>query len=190
MKLTHDELLARAAGRQFTTRADVLAYLSGDTVECLLCGKAYVNLGTHIGRSHGIRAHDYKRAFNIPRKFALMGCATRKRLSELANSQSRLELARTLGAIYGSRGGGSKTQHHCEYTDARYAPKPRGFTSEKPEDSSVQKRPARKRAAKRQEQLLVAPTEIRSIEHLRARIERLEKAFHFIALTLREFSKE
>ena len=132
MKLTYDELLALAAHRQFTSHAQLRAYLEHDQIECLLCGKNCVNLGAHINRAHGVTAVEYKRAFHMPRKYALIGKACLDHLKELAQNEHQIEECRALGQIYGPSNGG-----HHGVSAAPYMPvgahKPKDDTKVKPE---------------------------------------------------------
>lgn len=50
----------------FETEAEVDHYLSGDRIECLICGGSFKALvGQHL-LGHGVTAAEYKRRFNIP----------------------------------------------------------------------------------------------------------------------------
>lgn len=55
----------------FTTVEEVRAYLDGDKVTCLICGKEYVTLGAHIMSAHEITSDDYRGRFGIPYKYGL-----------------------------------------------------------------------------------------------------------------------
>ena len=51
----------------FVSRAEVDAYLSGDQIECLLCGGSFrVLTGKHLRRVHGISSAEYREMFAIP----------------------------------------------------------------------------------------------------------------------------
>lgn len=55
----------------FTTMEEIHAYLDGDKVACLLCGRQYAALGGHITRIHQMTSDDYRERFGIPYKFGL-----------------------------------------------------------------------------------------------------------------------
>jgi len=50
----------------FRTRRDIECYFSGDTIECLICGRHFKRLQTHLVAKHGVAADDYKRRFGLP----------------------------------------------------------------------------------------------------------------------------
>jgi hypothetical protein len=106
MKLTYDELLALSSHRQITSRAQLSAYLDNDALECLICGKCFINLGAHIKPAHNVTVIEYKRAFGIPRRYGVIGRAMKAHLQDLAHSPHRIEEARALGQIYGHDNGG------------------------------------------------------------------------------------
>jgi hypothetical protein len=62
-------------------------YLSGDFIECLLCGSSYKNLGQHLKLSHGMESKTYKNEFNIPVTRSLMGAESKRKSSESMISQ-------------------------------------------------------------------------------------------------------
>jgi predicted transcriptional regulator len=71
----------------FQTIAEVDNYLSGDTVECLLCGKRFQTIHSSHLRSHGITHAEYRKRFGIPANRSLIGAPVRAR-----------NCARTMGA--------------------------------------------------------------------------------------------
>ena len=50
----------------FKTRRDVGRYFSGDTIECLICGRHFKRLQRHLAAKHGLSADDYKKQFGLP----------------------------------------------------------------------------------------------------------------------------
>jgi hypothetical protein len=50
----------------FKTRRDIERYFSGDTIECLICGRHFKRLQTHLAAKHGMTADDYKSRFGLP----------------------------------------------------------------------------------------------------------------------------
>jgi hypothetical protein len=65
----------------FNNLQEVEEYVSGDKVCCLLCGKYYKSLGSHIA-VHAIDIEDYKKKYNIPRKVPLVGTKTRNKMRD------------------------------------------------------------------------------------------------------------
>lgn len=62
----------------FATKDQVLAYLSGDKIQCLLCGKWYKALGTHINAVHEYDVEKYKLRFGIPWTYGIVCAHTSK----------------------------------------------------------------------------------------------------------------
>jgi len=54
-------------------REKVATYLTGEKIECLICGKFFRALGNHVYMVHGITAREYKVKFNIPVGVGLIG---------------------------------------------------------------------------------------------------------------------
>lgn len=65
------------------------AYLSGDKIECLICGKKYKMLGIHVSQTHKMPTEEYKKKFNIPLTRALSTKADLEKRS--AQTKSRHE---------------------------------------------------------------------------------------------------
>lgn len=51
---------------QFTSRREAHAYLAGDRIPCLICGKAYRAVCHHARLAHGVSAREYKQRFGLP----------------------------------------------------------------------------------------------------------------------------
>lgn len=68
--------------KQFQTLAEVKDYLSHDKLKCLICGKEYKGLNSHIAQAHEVTAREYKLKFNIPLKhgYGLIGTQTKEKL--------------------------------------------------------------------------------------------------------------
>lgn len=62
---------------RFTTAKQVDDYLSGDRIKCLLCGRSFKMLSTHIWQKHDMSVDDYREEFGIPWSRSLTGQATR-----------------------------------------------------------------------------------------------------------------
>lgn len=65
----------------FRTKAEVAAYFAGDKLVCLLCGRAFRKLGTHVTCGHGMSVIEYQDMFGIPRRRSLVGVETKALLS-------------------------------------------------------------------------------------------------------------
>lgn len=51
---------------KFKTKLEVDTYLSGDKIQCLLCGKMYRSLGHHVFKIHNIDSDAYKERYGLP----------------------------------------------------------------------------------------------------------------------------
>lgn len=51
---------------RFETKEEIDSYFAGDRIQCLLCGKFYKMLATHIVRIHGVSVDNYKKQFGLP----------------------------------------------------------------------------------------------------------------------------
>lgn len=58
----------------FESQTELDHYLSGEKVCCLLCGKLYAQLGSHL-KVHGTDMEDYKKRFAIPPGCTIEGAA-------------------------------------------------------------------------------------------------------------------
>lgn len=56
----------------FKSIDDVRHYLGGDRVICLLCGRAFRNLGIHLKHLHGMDADAYREKYRIPWTYGLV----------------------------------------------------------------------------------------------------------------------
>lgn len=82
---------------KFETREDVLEYLSGDLVECLVCGKEYKSLACHTRQAHDMTKDEYCIEFGIPKGFPLCSSSLSEKISSAAkaavdNSEGRREM--------------------------------------------------------------------------------------------------
>jgi hypothetical protein len=103
--------------RPAETRRDIERYFSGDTIECLICGRHFKRLQRHLAAKHGLSADDYKKQFGLPwtrgltsatslansgwtddRKAKARKFARKSRFFELAHVTPRRELAPFLKA--------------------------------------------------------------------------------------------
>lgn len=58
---------------QFQDEESIARYLANEKLECLLCGRSFVNLSNHISRFHNIPVERYHDQFGIPRSRGLIG---------------------------------------------------------------------------------------------------------------------
>jgi len=65
-------------GAKIESLKELDEYLSGDYIECLLCGREFKSLGMHLKKTHGYEPRKYKEDFNIPVTRSLSGEVTRK----------------------------------------------------------------------------------------------------------------
>lgn len=63
----------------FKTRAEAEAYISGDKLECLECGKYFVLLEKHLRVAHAMTSEEYKQKYNIPVSIPLAGAGYREK---------------------------------------------------------------------------------------------------------------
>ena len=57
-------------------------YFAGTKIQCLLCGKRFKSLSTHLIRVHEINPDQYKEKYGLPWKRGLCGTMTSKKLSK------------------------------------------------------------------------------------------------------------
>lgn len=74
-------------GAPIQTADELEQYLSGDFIECLICGSSFKRLGLHLIKKHGYDARKYKEGFNIPVTRSLSGEATKNLSSDAMLSQ-------------------------------------------------------------------------------------------------------
>ena len=94
----------------FKNIEDVEHYLSGDKVTCLLCGKQYNSLGTHLF-VHNYTPSTYREKYKIPNTFGLIGTNTFNKFSEQAKKQHQAGIMPNAGEIikdYYANGGSRK----------------------------------------------------------------------------------
>lgn len=68
--------------QKLQTKEEVEEYFSHEKIECLICGKKYKSLASHIVRVHGVTVEEYKDKFNLPYSRGLIGAATKNLQSE------------------------------------------------------------------------------------------------------------
>ncbi len=66
---------------KFRTKAEVDAHLSGEKIQCLLCGRWFHIIGgSHLLKIHGITVDDYRSRYGLPWKRGLVGTIFREKL--------------------------------------------------------------------------------------------------------------
>jgi hypothetical protein len=81
----------------FETLEEVRAYLSGNKIQCLVCGRHYRRLQYLHLAMHGMTADDYREAFGIPWKTSLTSAPSRE-ASSRAMTPDRIEALRLVSA--------------------------------------------------------------------------------------------
>lgn len=69
-------------GAKITSKKELDEYLSGDSIQCLICGDYFTHVSTHVFNKHGVTAKDYKTEFGIPQKTGIITKALKKTLSD------------------------------------------------------------------------------------------------------------
>lgn len=64
---------------------------SEDKLKCAICGKWYVQVGSHIVQSHGITAREYREKFDLPVKRGVVPNYFRKAKGDIAKSNKTVE---------------------------------------------------------------------------------------------------
>lgn len=75
---------------KFKSSEELKEYLSGNRLVCFLCGKSYINLGTHISYGHKMDISLYKEKYGIPQSIGLIGKEMRGRKSEIGKKHKNL----------------------------------------------------------------------------------------------------
>jgi hypothetical protein len=70
--------------KRFESRADLDEYLSGDSIQCLLCGRRFQILDTYLRAVHGITSDDYRDKYGIGRTVGLQSAPKAKKASDAA----------------------------------------------------------------------------------------------------------
>jgi predicted transcriptional regulator len=66
----------------FQTREQVDEYLSGETVQCLICGRRFNGLHMHLKFKHGITDDDYRQRYGIPLSRSLTSATYRAKVAD------------------------------------------------------------------------------------------------------------
>lgn len=67
---------------KFKTKEEIYNYFSGDRVQCLLCGKWFQVLHSHLRFIHDINSDEYRETYGLPWKHGLCGKEVSLKLSK------------------------------------------------------------------------------------------------------------
>lgn len=87
----------------FQSREEAQAYLSGDSITCLLCGVDLQWLPKHLKDAHQVSPADYRRRFGVPRDLALISAKLRARCKRNLTPGRLAEMAAAARAARASR---------------------------------------------------------------------------------------
>jgi len=65
--------------KQFSTKDEVDNYFSGDKIQCLICGRWFCALATHLVRVHNVSVDEYKERYGLPWGHGLVADDTREK---------------------------------------------------------------------------------------------------------------
>lgn len=105
----------------FQSIKELDAYISGERIQCLECGRWFRALGAHLTSAHGMTHHDYREKWAIPRRYPLAGTATREILSSQIQdmiASGRLTYEHLPSAADASRG--ADRRRKMEIDDVRH----------------------------------------------------------------------
>lgn len=84
---------------KFTTREEVGQYFGGDTIVCLLCGRALRRLGIHLPRIHGISEDEYRERYGLPWRRGLTSAESHASYSAAVNKRMDEGFREFLGGL-------------------------------------------------------------------------------------------
>ncbi len=58
---------------KFQSKEEVDAFFSGDNIQCLLCGKWFLQLHIHLNRTHDVTSDEYREMYGLPWSRGLSG---------------------------------------------------------------------------------------------------------------------
>ena len=68
---------------KFEDKKEIDNYIAGDKIQCLLCGKWFQSLPTHLIRVHEISPDQYKEKYGLPWRRGLCGVGLRIKRSKI-----------------------------------------------------------------------------------------------------------
>tara|TARA_R110000850_G_scaffold76419_1_gene165956 strand:- start:16 stop:837 length:822 start_codon:yes stop_codon:yes gene_type:complete len=69
-------------GKKITSKKELDKYLSGNAIQCLICGEYFSSVSSHVFNKHGVTVKDYKDEFGIPQKTGIIIKSLKKLLSD------------------------------------------------------------------------------------------------------------
>ena len=89
---------------QFATPEEARAYVSQEQLQCLICGKSYRSLGSHINRIHKLDETSYKQQFGIPYGVGLVSFPTaelhaRAYANNISHGERLIHVAKARGEL-------------------------------------------------------------------------------------------
>ncbi|MCP4688160.1 MAG: MucR family transcriptional regulator [Desulfobacterales bacterium] len=69
---------------KFETDEEVEAYFAGEKIQCLLCGKWYMQLHLHVIGIHGVTADEYRELYGLPWSRGLTGRIVSKKKKKIS----------------------------------------------------------------------------------------------------------
>ena len=84
-------------GTPIKTAAELKKYLSGNVIQCLICGEYFESVSGHVANKHGVSVVEYRKEFGIPAKTPLITKALRKVLSDCWKTNTAIDLRKSYG---------------------------------------------------------------------------------------------
>lgn len=84
--IRHTPLPGFPSNAKFETSEEVAAYLTGEKIQCLLCGRSFADLGKHVRTLHLISPDEYREQRGIPWGVALCAEEVSARYSRAVKS--------------------------------------------------------------------------------------------------------
>ncbi len=74
---------------KFMTKTEIDDYLAGNKIQCLLCGKWFKIISSHLKRIHDIDSDEYREKYGLPWKHGLCGKEVSLKLSTAMNERRK-----------------------------------------------------------------------------------------------------
>jgi len=79
------------AKKQIEYRDKKHLYYTPGTLQCKICGKWYIQIGTHVVQRHGMTAREYREKYNLPVKRGVIPKWYRKKKGKIALKNKTFE---------------------------------------------------------------------------------------------------